>query len=57
MTTVHAVISKEAGERTGDYWDSCKVAPFPNKLVEDAEADNKLWSESTRYLSEKAYSI
>ena len=57
MTSVHAATSEEAAEQTGKYWESCKVIPYPNKLVEDLEAINKLWSESTRFLTEKGYDL
>ena len=57
MTSVHAATSEEAAEQTGKYWASCKVIPYPNKLVEDSEAINKLWSESTRFLKEKGYDL
>jgi len=57
MTSVHAATSEEAAKQTGKYWESCKVIPYPNKLVDNSEAVTKLWSESVRLLTEKGYAL
>jgi hypothetical protein len=57
MTSVHVAISDEAAETTGKYWDSCKIVAYPNKLVTDDNAVDQLWTDSLKYLQEKAIEI
>jgi len=57
MTTVHCAVSDDATKTTGKYWDSCKVAAYPNKLITNEEALDYLWSESIRLLKEKGYDV
>ncbi|RUS26695.1 oxidoreductase [Jimgerdemannia flammicorona] len=47
QTTIHAAISKEAGESTGDYWDSCRVDTVA-KVALDEDMQRRLWEVSVK---------
>lgn len=57
MTSVHVAISDEAASSTGKYWDSCKIAQYPNKLISDDSCVDELWSRSEQYLKEKGFDV
>ncbi|KAI8577605.1 hypothetical protein K450DRAFT_201111 [Umbelopsis ramanniana AG] len=57
MTSVHVAISDEATKSSGKYWDSCKIAEYPNKLMTDEISLNDLWSKSVQYMKEKGFEV
>lgn len=57
MTSVHVAISDEAAQSTGKYWDSCKIAAYPNKAINNDSIVDELWSRSEQYLKEKGFEV
>ncbi|KAI8577603.1 hypothetical protein K450DRAFT_251604 [Umbelopsis ramanniana AG] len=57
MTSVHVAISDDAAKSSGKYWDSCKIAAYPNKSINDDSIVNELWNKSEQYLQEKGFDV
>lgn len=57
MTSVYCAVSVEAEKSTGKYWYSNKIANYPNSLITNQEAVDKLWNDSANILKERGHVI